>query len=229
MRKFFRYLFNLLLVLIAFWGIWSYQNNPNVQQATNKSFVTFKQHLDQIFNLDTSAKLPTLKNKNVNPARNEATDTDNKKAKHTRWKTASAYVYIDINNDHQLKSAAIDAMNAWNRTGAFTFVQTNSRKKAQILVTVMDDSDSEAAGQTSTTYNPETNYLIKAHVELNRYYLQSPWYNYSQTRIVNTAEHELGHAIGLSHKNSVSVMYPKGSYYTIQPQDVRKVEKIYKN
>ena len=47
-------------------------------------------------------------------------------------------------------------------------------------------------------------------------------------RIINTAEHELGHAIGLNHRNDVSVMYPQGSFYTIQPIDVQNVKKLYK-
>ena len=43
-----------------------------------------------------------------------------------------------------------------------------------------------------------------------------------------TCAHELGHAIGLDHNNGVSVMYPKGSVYTIQPGDIKAVQKLYK-
>ena len=118
-------------------------------------------------------------------------------------------------------------MNAWNRTGAFTFKQIDNKKNAQIIVNVVDDSGTDAAGETATTYNPATGHLLKATVHLNRYYLQNEWYGYSNNRIINTAEHELGHAIGLNHTNSVSVMYPKGSIYTIQPQDIKNLKKIY--
>ena len=89
-------------------------------------------------------------------------------------------------------------MSAWNRTGSFLFKQVNQKKHAKIIISVISDSDTQAAGQTSTTYNPVNNRLLKAHVELNHYYLQNSWYGYSYNRIVNTVEHELGHAIDLN-------------------------------
>ena len=64
-------------------------------------------------------------------------------------------------------------------------------------------------------------------MSLNQHYLLNPLYGYSNQRIVNTAEHELGHAIGLDHTNNVSVMQPAGSYYTIQQADVQAVKKLY--
>lgn len=150
--------------------------------------------------------------------------TQNKKA---RWKTNTASVYIAIKNDTKLRQAALDAISAWNQTGAFVFKLTNNQKHAQIVITTMNSSDTQAAGQTSTQFYEKTNFLYHAKVQLNQYYLENPDYNYSQTRITNTAEHELGHAIGLMHTNKVSVMYPAGSYYTIQPRDIANVKKLY--
>ncbi|HBQ43150.1 MAG TPA: metalloprotease, partial [Lactobacillus acetotolerans] len=92
---------------------------------------------------------------------------------------------------------------------------------------VTNDSSTNAAGETATSYNPVTGHLINAKVQLNKFYLQNGWYGYSYNRIVNTAEHELGHAIGLNHNKGVSVMYPQGSVYTIQPQDITNVKKLY--
>ncbi|MCF0240508.1 MAG: matrixin family metalloprotease, partial [Streptococcus gallolyticus] len=43
-----------------------------------------------------------------------------------------------------------------------------------------------------------------------------------------TAEHELGHAIGLDHDDDEqSVMQSSGSYYGIQDVDIQKVQELY--
>lgn len=226
--RFFRFIRNLFLLGVIAFGVWTYQNNDQVRLATNDSITILTQRVQQLFSTGT-LNPPQLKdNPKTYQGSVEKSETNNSKNSSSAWAKATANVYIDINNNQQLRSATIDAMNAWNRTGAFLFKQTMNKRKAQILVTVMDDSDTQAAGQTSTSYNPATNHLIKAHVELNRYYLQNSWYGYSNSRIVNTAEHELGHAIGLSHTKDVSVMYPSGSYYTIQPRDIEAVKKLYK-
>ncbi len=75
--------------------------------------------------------------------------------------------------------------------------------------------------------NSATGYYLHATVELNSYYLLNPAFGYSQERIVNTAEHELGHAIGLQHTNKISVMQPAGSYYPIQSRDIEAVKALY--
>lgn len=213
-----------MLALLAF-GVWTYKNNPDFQIATNDSLVTLSYRINQLLTAGTA----TAPKNGINSNTKTNTDkTENDNSSETRvWSKPEANVYVDIKNDFQLRSAAIDAMNAWNRTGAFTFYQTDDKNRAQIVISTVDDSDTNAAGETATTYNPSTGHLLKADVHLNRYYLQNEWYGYSNNRIVNTAEHELGHAIGLNHTNSVSVMYPKGSIYTIQPQDIQNVRKIY--
>lgn len=225
MRPFFRFIRNIFLLALLAFGVWTYKNNPNFQIATNDSLATLSYRINQLLTSGTA----TAPKNGVNP--NTKTDTDkteNDNSSETRvWSNPEANVYVDIKNNLQLRSAAIDAMNAWNRTGAFTFHQINDKSRAQIVISTVDDSDTNAAGETATTYNPSTGHLLKADVHLNRYYLQNEWYGYSNNRIVNTAEHELGHAIGLNHTNSVSVMYPKGSIYTIQQQDIRNVRKIY--
>ncbi|WP_295745797.1 M57 family metalloprotease [uncultured Limosilactobacillus sp.] len=150
---------------------------------------------------------------------------DQSSAVRGRWAQRSATVAVDTGNA-TLNAATVSAINQWNRTGAFTFHQTTDAKHAQIVVKMMD-SDDAAAGKTQTMTMAMTGQIAHATVFLNRHYLLNPVYGYSEQRIVNTVEHELGHAIGLNHTDKVSVMQPAGSFYTIQPGDVNRVNKLY--
>lgn len=220
MRGFFHFLRNLFILALIAFGFWTYQNNPNVQIATKDSIASLEKKVGQLFSTG-SLDMPEARDQEP------TTSTGKTKIGAKTWSKPEASVYIDIKDNQQLRSAAIDGLSAWNRTGAFLFKQINHSKKANIIISVVDDTDTRAAGETATTYNSVSGHLLKAHIHLNRYYLQNAWYGYSNSRIVNTVEHELGHAIGLSHNKGVSVMYPAGSYYTIQPRDINAVKKMY--
>lgn len=156
----------------------------------------------------------------ISPEKIQNDDKNADSSKGHTFDSNTATVYIDL-SDPTLKQAALDGINVWNNTGAFNFKITNDRNNAKIIIKSMNDGETNAAGLTDTQYNSLTGHLLKATVRLNSYYLLNPSYGYNNGRIVNTVEHELG------HKDGISVMYPQGSFYTIQPSDVQDVKKLY--
>lgn len=213
-------LFLPLVYLLAFGAlIWFYQNSPRFQQYANVAI-----HDAQVLTYNGLNKLtgnkPTATEQQVDPTHTNATTTG------SRWPHASATVYVDLSNP-VLRSAAESALSQWNRTGAFTFKQINDKSKADITITAINENNDNAAGLTNSTTNAMTGYITHADVQLNAGYLLDPSYGYSQQRVINTAEHELGHAIGLQHNNGTSVMQPAGSFFKIQPADVAAVRKLY--
>ena len=154
--------------------------------------------------------------------------TDEHKGTGARWEKASATVYIDTTNE-TLRSAYQEAINSWNQTGAFTFQIINDKEEADIVATEMNDGSVSAAGEAESKTNLLTNRFTHVTVRLNSYYLLDRRYGYSHERIVNTAAHELGHAIGLDHNEEESVMQSAGSFYSIQPVDIQAVKDLYQS
>lgn len=187
----------------------------------------FQRNVDNL----TSAAQVTINNW-INP---KTTQTDATSASETtsengnesgQWTSTTATLYLDLDNQ-TLYQATRDAIQAWNDTGAFTFKITTNRQKADVVITTMNDSSNGAAGLTKMNINSVTHYFVNGKMYLNQAYLLSPEYNYSYQQIVNTAEHELGHVIGLSHTDEMSVMQPAGSLYSIQQLDIDNVKQLY--
>ena len=162
------------------------------------------------------------------PSAQEGLATDGHTSTGARWDQATARVYLDPEMDDTFIRAYEEALESWNQTGAFTFQLVTSEEEADILLTEMDDSTVSAAGEAESQTNVLTNRFKRVTVRLNRHYLLNKQYNYSHQRIVNTAEHELGHAIGLDHTEEESVMQAAGSFYSIQERDIEAVRQLYK-
>lgn len=200
-----------LLVLVVILGVtWYFANNHQAQAQVGWVLSNAQARIAQLTG---------------HSAASQVAQTDQSAVVKGRWPQNKATVYVDTGNA-TLNAAAISAMNQWSQTGAFTFQQISNPQKAQIVVKTMD-SDDAAAGKTQTITAAMTGQITHATVFLNRHYLLNPEYGYNEQRIVNTAEHELGHAIGLNHTKKVSVMQPAGSFYTIQPGDVARVNQLY--
>ena len=202
MRRFFNFIKNLLILAIMAAAVVNY--HEQIQTFLLEAAGTASTYLEQ----------KGLKSKTLDLSSGIVAESNEK-------------VYIGVKQT-DLYNATVNAMAAWNQTGAFTFKQTKNKKNAQIVV-VTNSKNNGAAGLTTYKYLSHTNRLYSAQVALNTYYLENDYYNYTQARIVNTVEHELGHAIGLDHRTGVTVMYPTGSIYTIQPKDIKLVKKIYKS
>lgn len=172
----------------------------------------------------TQITLPKIKNQ-----KQGETQTDTQSQTTARWNENNATVYLEATDD-RLRTAYLTAIKNWNQTGAFDFKLVDDQSKAQIRLKQHDDASTNAAGVTHTVINQLTNRLESADVYLNEHYLLDPTFGYSQERIDHTAEHELGHAIGLAHDDeNVSVMQSAGSFYTIQPKDVAAVKQLYQS
>lgn len=227
--KLFRLVKRLIVLTLIVGGCWLYFTDSQIQAACTQMMWNFRERIvklvghdsdNQSLNLNEGSSSQTNQTSGQQQTDSTTTPTNG------RWATNSATVYINTGNQ-TLDEAAQSALQQWNRTGAFTFRQVQNRQQANIVVSAMDNDSTNAAGLTKTSSNSLNNRFVHANVYLNQRYLLDPNYGYDEQRIINTAEHELGHAIGLDHTNKVSVMQPAGSFYMIQPTDVQTVKKLY--
>lgn len=206
----------IVLLAIVCFGLLYYANNSSSQLANS------------ISNIANSVTTYFADNKDdIATNLKELSTDDFTHYSGARWSSNSANVYIET-TDETLVSAYEEAINAWNATGAFTFNLVEDESSADIVATEYSDASSKAAGLAETETNALTNQITHVDVKLNTYYLLENDYGYTHNRIVYTAEHELGHAIGLDHDDDEeSVMQSSGSYYGIQSVDIEKVNEIY--
>ncbi|VEE12109.1 Zn-dependent protease [Streptococcus anginosus] len=220
-RLLWRLFYTVALTVLIFVGI-LYVISPSKSNFST----TLQQDVSQIYRYVSGQDSQLGLGQNVKDLTKQLSDNHVHQASGVRWDTASATVYIDT-QDETFRSAYQEAIRAWNQTGAFTFQIVNDKNQANIVATEMNDGTVSAAGEAESQTNLLTKRFTNVTVRLNRYYLLNSQYGYSYERIVNTAEHELGHAIGLEHNEEKSVMQSSGSFYGIQAVDVQAVKELY--
>ena len=209
-----------LLLALVILGFYFYANHSSSQLASNLSVIFdnaktyFSSNQGNVLG-DVSEGLESLQ-----------TD-DYSSYSGVRWPTNSASIYIE-SSDPTFRQAYETAIANWNATGVFSFVLVENPNQADILATDYSDQEMQAAGLAETQTNALTNQIQSVTVYLNSFYLLNESYGYSFERIVHTAEHELGHAIGLAHDDTEdSVMQSAGSHYGIQDTDIAAVRELY--
>lgn len=206
----------IVIIGIVCFGLLYYANNSSSQLANTIS--TIANNVTIYFSANSDDIANSLK---------DLSTDDFTYYSGARWSSNSANVYIETTNE-TLIEAYEEAINAWNATGVFTFNLVSDESSADIIATDYSDASSKAAGFAETETNALTNRITHVDVKLNTYYLTENDYGYTHDRIVYTAEHELGHAIGLDHDDDEqSVMQSSGSYYGIQDVDIQKVQELY--
>ena len=141
--------------------------------------------------------------------------------------------YAKKTANYQVNSTSKKYKNIWSKaTGKWIDKGFKWTKKDSSKTTVSSYEDDSAsglkiAGYCNTSYRISDGHIKKNKIMLNRAVFKK--YDYTDEQIINVAEHELGHALGLAHNNagSVSVMNPANRYYTIQQCDVKGMNKRY--
>lgn len=149
------------------------------------------------------------------------------------WKKRNLTICIQT-TDPAAKKDFIDAINAWNDAKVLKLSLINNPKQADIVCDIQDLSTNtkhegletlKTLGNTEVSYDQNTGEIMHAKSVIDIYQIQ----NMPHDQQVWIAEHELGHAFGLSHTDpgSHTVMEPQNLTTGITSTDINNLKKIY--
>lgn len=176
---------------------------------------------------------------NTTPSSNNQQDAnlpsinDPQESHQEHWKKRNLTIYIQT-TDPTAKKDFIDAINDWNDAKVLKLSLIKNPKQADIVCDIQDLSANtkhkgletlKTLGNTEVSYDQNTGEIMHANSVIDIYQIQ----NMPHDQQVWIAEHELGHAFGLSHTDpgSHTVMEPQNLKTGITSTDINNLKKIY--
>lgn len=117
------------------------------------------------------------------------------------------------------------AAKEWRKTKVISISKKQNKKGSTMYVGTHNEKTADWVGLTRSWYWTDSYYTAETRLYLNRYYHNYKPKYYNKKRLIGTAIHEYGHAMGIAHnkKNKKSVMWPSVEEFI--PSKVPAVDK----
>lgn len=227
-----RFIRTILSYLISFIIIAVAANyfDPSIQSEIN---TYFNPTTNQLQTPHQQTHQNTTPSSNNHQDANLPSINDPQESHQEHWKKRNLTIYIQT-TDPTAKKDFIDAINDWNDAKVLKLSLIKNPKQTDIICDIQDLSANtkhegletlKTLGNTEVSYDQNTGEIMHANSVIDIYQIQ----NMPHDQQVWIAEHELGHAFGLSHTDpgSHTVMEPQNLKTGITSTDINNLKKIY--